>query len=83
MLADYSESQKAAIVKFGIDKAGAAIDVGCGIGEKTHYIAERVNFAVGVDPNEKLKGGIHFNGVIFHSQSKEAENYFEPPTISL
>jgi ubiquinone/menaquinone biosynthesis C-methylase UbiE len=54
MLADYSGSQKAAIEKFGIDKAGAAIDVGCGIGEKTHYIAERVNFAVGVDPNEEL-----------------------------
>jgi hypothetical protein len=24
------------------------------------------------------KGGIHFNGAIFHSHSKEAENYFDP-----
>ena len=53
MLADYTGSQKAAIVAYGIDETDFAIDIGCGNGEKTHYIADHVEFAVGVDPNER------------------------------
>ena len=53
MLADYSGSQKAAIVAYGIDDTDYALDIGCGSGEKTYYIAEHVEFAVGVDPYKR------------------------------
>ena len=53
MLGDYSGSQKAAIVAYGINQTDFVLDIGCGSGEKTHYVAEHVIFAVGVDPYEK------------------------------
>ena len=53
MLADYSGSQRAAILAYGIDETDFALDIGCGNGEKTKYIAEHVEFAVGVDPYKR------------------------------
>lgn len=53
MIADYTGCQKETILKFGVHKAGAVLDVGCGDGDKTAHIAQHVQSVVGIDPYEK------------------------------
>jgi ubiquinone/menaquinone biosynthesis C-methylase UbiE len=54
MKADCTGSQREIILGYGIKNANSVLDVGCGNGEKTFYIAQNVQWLVGIDPDKKI-----------------------------
>lgn len=59
MIADATGSQKEALLAFSRDNAPPALDVGCGAGEKTSYIADHLGPTVGIDPDTRLIRAAH------------------------
>ena len=53
MKTDHTGSIKNTLVSLGAQKLNAVLDIGCGNGEYTFIIAQKVKSAVGVDPDEK------------------------------
>lgn len=53
MIADFTGSQKEAIM-LGVANASTVLDIGCGDGQKTHFISQYVKNTVGVDPDSSL-----------------------------
>lgn len=54
MITDFTGIQREIILKYGIDGASSVLDVGCGDGEKTFYIAAHGRWSVGIDPDENI-----------------------------
>ena len=54
MKSDCTESQRETILTLAIDGASTVLDVGCGDGEKTFYLAQHVQWLVGIDPDKNL-----------------------------
>jgi ubiquinone/menaquinone biosynthesis C-methylase UbiE len=54
MIADYTGSQRKIILDCGIQDANSVLDVGCGNGEKTFYIAQCAQWSIGIDPDKEI-----------------------------
>lgn len=54
MIADRTGIQRETILELGIKDIDAALDIGCGNGEKTFFISQHVKRAVGIDPDKKM-----------------------------
>ena len=54
MKTDHTGSLKNAVLSLGAQKSKAVLDIGCGNGEFTFIIAQKVKKAIGIDPDEKL-----------------------------
>lgn len=54
MIVDLTGSQREIVLSLGINDAHSVLDIGCGNGEKTFFIAQHVQRLVGIDPDEKL-----------------------------
>jgi len=63
MIADRTGSQRGIILGLGIKDADSVIDVGCGNGEKTFFISQRVKRAVGIDPDKNMINAAQTNFV--------------------
>lgn len=44
------ESGKRLVERLGLDEGARVLDLGCGTGRLTHWIAERVGTVIGIDP---------------------------------
>lgn len=53
MKTDHTGSIKNTLLSLGAQESNAVLDIGCGNGEYTFIIAQKVKRAVGVDPDEK------------------------------
>lgn len=53
MKTDHTGSIKNTLLSLGAQESDAVLDIGCGTGEYTFIIAQKVKSAVGVDPDEK------------------------------
>jgi len=54
MKTDRTGSLKNALLSPGANESNAVLDIGCGKGEYTFTIAQKVKSAIGIDPDEKL-----------------------------
>ena len=75
MIVDATGSQVNSIRKFLWDGARSALDVGCGIGAKTSFIAGHVEDTVGIDPNpgdvrkaQNRYGGRHLSFLVARAE---------------
>ena len=53
MKTDHTGSLKNTLLSLGAQESNTVLDIGCGNGEYTFIIAQKVKRAVGVDPDEK------------------------------
>lgn len=75
MITDATGSQAKTIREFLKDGALAALDVGCGIGAKTSFIARHVKGTLGIDPNpgdvreaQNRYGGRHLSFLVARAE---------------
>ncbi len=53
MKTDHTKSLRNTLLRFTAQDSNAVLDIGCGNGEFTFIIAQKVKEAVGIDPDEK------------------------------
>ncbi len=53
MKTDHTESLRNTLLRFAAQDSNAVLDIGCGNGEFTFIIAQKVKKAIGIDPDEK------------------------------
>ncbi|MGD8267912.1 MAG: methyltransferase domain-containing protein [Desulfobacterales bacterium] len=75
MIADATGRQAKTIREFLAEGALAALDVGCGLGAKTSFIARHVKGTVGIDPNagdvreaQNRYGGRHLSFLVARAE---------------
>jgi len=79
METDITGNFKKTILNHSISPTDIVLDIGCGNGEKTHYISQHAKRVIGIDPSQEqinaAKNNFPADNLVFHTDPGESLNF--------